>query len=109
MRATEFIAEIDRRGFLGALGAGAMSAAGVPAEAKPKQPEPTAFLSAHIEAEEMLHKTALRAGMRGAELAQFMAVAAQVDNGTLELQLLVAQAAVAQAAVVVVVDKQQEQ
>ena len=69
----ELVNEIDRRGFLGALGAGAMAAAGVPAQAKPKQPEPTAFLSAHIEAEEMLHKTALRAGMRGAELAQFLA------------------------------------
>jgi predicted chitinase len=65
--------EMDRRGFLGALGAGAMAATGVPAQAKSKQPEPTAFLSAHIEAEEMLHKTALRAGMRGAELAQFLA------------------------------------
>jgi putative chitinase len=50
-----------------------MAATGVPAQAKSKQPEPTAFLSAHIEAEELLHKTALGAGMRGAELAQFLA------------------------------------
>jgi putative chitinase len=50
-----------------------MAAAGVPAEAKPKKPEPMAFLSAHMDAEEMLHKAALRAGMRGTELAQFLA------------------------------------
>jgi predicted chitinase len=73
MRAEEFISEMDRRGFLGALGAGAMAAAGVPAEAKPKKPEPMAFLSAHMDAEETLHKAARRAGMRGAELAQFLA------------------------------------
>lgn len=74
MRANEFIVEMDRRGFLGALGAGAMAAAGVPAaQAKSRQPEPTSFLSAHMDAEEMLHKTALRAGMRGTELAQFLA------------------------------------
>ena len=73
MRATEFIAEIDRRGFLGALGAGAMAAAGVPAEAKPRKLEPMAFLSAHMDKEEMLHKTARAAGIRGTELAQFLA------------------------------------
>jgi predicted chitinase len=69
----ELVNEIDRRGFLGAMGAGAMAAAGVPAEAKPKKPEPMAFLSAHMDKEEMLHKTARAAGMRGAELAQFLA------------------------------------
>lgn len=73
MRAIEFITEIDRRGFLGALGAGAMAAAGVPAEAKPRKPEPMAFLSGHMDAEETLHKTARAAGMRGTELAQFLA------------------------------------
>jgi len=73
MRAVEFIAEIDRRGFLGALGAGAMAAAGVPAEAKPRKSEPMAFLSSNMDAEELLHKTALRAGIRGTELAQFLA------------------------------------
>jgi hypothetical protein len=35
MRAVELIAEIDRRGFLGAVGAGAMAAAGVPALSTP--------------------------------------------------------------------------
>ena len=65
--------EMDRRGFLGALGAGAMAAAGVPAQAASRKSEPMAFLSSHMEAEEMLHKTALRAGMRGLELAQFLA------------------------------------
>jgi predicted chitinase len=69
----ELINEIDRRGFLGALGAGAMAAAGVPAEAKPRKPEPMAFLSAHMDKEEMLHKTARAAGIRGTELAQFLA------------------------------------
>jgi predicted chitinase len=73
MRAEEFIAEMDRRGFLGALGAGAMAAAGVPAQAKSKKPEPMAFLSAHMDAEETLHKAARRAGMHGTELAQFLA------------------------------------
>ena len=69
----ELVNEIDRRGFLGALGAGAMAAAGVPAEAKPRKLEPMAFLSAHMDKEEMLHKTARAAGIRGTELAQFLA------------------------------------
>lgn len=71
MRAIEFINEMDRRGFLGALGAGAMAATGVPAQAK--KPEPMAFLSGHMDAEEMLHKTAKSAGIKGTELAQFLA------------------------------------
>lgn len=72
MRATEFITEIDRRGFLGALGAGAMAAAGVPAQAKDKKLGPP-MLSANIGAEEALHKAAQAAGIRGTELAQFLA------------------------------------
>jgi len=71
MRAAEFITEIDRRGFLGALGAGAMAAAGVPAQAKTDVGPP--ILGGNYEAEELLHKTARAAGIRGTELAQFLA------------------------------------
>ena len=71
MRAEEFVTEIDRRGFLGALGAGAMAAAGVPAQAKEKLGPP--MLSANIGAEESLHQAARAAGIRGVELAQFLA------------------------------------
>jgi hypothetical protein len=39
----ELVNEIDRRGFLGAIGAGAMAAAGVPAQAKPKQARTNCF------------------------------------------------------------------
>jgi putative chitinase len=74
MRATEFINEMDRRGFLGALGAGAMAATGVPAQAKSDQPKVLmSYLSGHIDAEDMLHKTAKAAGIKGTELAQFLA------------------------------------
>jgi len=73
MRASEFITEMDRRGFLGALGAGAMSAAGVPAQAMSKKPEVMNYLSSHMDAEDMLHKTAKAAGIKGTELAQFLA------------------------------------
>jgi predicted chitinase len=73
MRALEFITEIDRRGFLGALGAGAMSAAGVPsAQARTPEVSPPA-LSANFDAEMLLHRTAKQAGIRGVELAQFLA------------------------------------
>lgn len=71
MRASEFIIEIDRRGFLGALGAGAMAAAGVPSQAANKVGPP--MLSANIGAEEALHRAARAAGIRGVELAQFLA------------------------------------
>ena len=68
------LSEMNRRGFLGAVGAGAMSAAGVPAQAAPQKPKVVmSYLSSHSAAEEMLHKTALRAGIRGTELAQFLA------------------------------------
>lgn len=69
--------EIDRRGFLRTMGAGAMAAAGVPAaQAKNKQPETIDLLSmgvANKDAEEMLHRAAKAAGIRGVELAQFLA------------------------------------
>jgi len=71
MRAREFVTEIDRRGFLGALGAGAMAAAGVPSQAANKVGPP--MLSANIGAEEALHRAARAAGIRGVELAQFLA------------------------------------
>jgi predicted chitinase len=73
MRATEFITEIDRRGFLGALGAGAMAAVGVPgAQAKTQELSPPA-LGSNFDAEMLLHRTAKQAGIRGVELAQFLA------------------------------------
>jgi putative chitinase len=80
-RSFDKLSEMNRRGFLGFMGASAMSAAGVPAEAKPKKPEPMAFLSGHMDAEEILHKTALRAGMHGTELAQFLAQCYHESHG----------------------------
>ena len=71
MRAIEFIVEMDRRGFLGALGAGAMAAAGIPAQAKTDSNPP--ILGSNYDAEELLHRTAKQAGIRGVELAQFLA------------------------------------
>ena len=74
MRAIEFITEMDRRGFLGALGAGAMAATGVPAQAKSEKPTVImSYLSGNMDAEDMLHKTAKAAGIKGTELAQFLA------------------------------------
>jgi predicted chitinase len=92
MRATEFIDEdISRRGFLGALGGMAAAAAGVDANAgtqKPKikspsqqsiqqakklQPTKIASPSKDPQAEAMLYKTAKASGMKGSELAQFLA------------------------------------
>lgn len=71
MRASEFIIEMDRRGFLRAMGAGAMAAAGVPSQATAKEGPP--ILSGNFSAEEALHKAARAAGIRGVELAQFLA------------------------------------
>ena len=85
MKAEEFISEIDRRGFLGALGAGAMSAAGVPAaQAKEKMGPP--MLSSNIGAEEALHRAARAAGIRGTELAQFLAQCYHESAGFLHMQ-----------------------
>ena len=76
------IEDISRRGFLGGLGAAALGAAGVGgAEAKPIQPkaapqEPINLLSMKdTEAEKILHRAALKAGIKGTELAQFLAQA----------------------------------
>ena len=76
------IEDLSRRGFLGGLGAAALGAAGVGgAEAKPTQPnaprqEPINLLSMKdTEAEKILHRAALKAGIKGVELAQFLAQA----------------------------------
>lgn len=92
MRATEFIAEdISRRGFLGGLLGTAAAAAGLDAEAgtkKPKikspsqqviqqakkqQPSRPATPTKNPQAEAMLYRTAKANGMKGSELAQFLA------------------------------------
>lgn len=92
MRALEFITEdISRRGFLGALGGMAAAAAGVDAEAgtkKPKIKSPSqqtiqqakkqqatkpASPTKDPQAEAMLYRTAKASGMKGVELAQFLA------------------------------------
>lgn len=92
MRATEFIVEdMSRRGFLGALGGMAAAAAGVDAEAgtkKPKIKSPSqqviqqakkqrsvkpASPTKDPQAEAMLYRTAKASGMKGSELAQFLA------------------------------------
>lgn len=92
MRALEFINEdISRRGFLGALGGMAAAAAGVDAEAgtkKPKIKSPSqqtiqqakkqqatkpATPTKDPQAEAMLYRTAKASGMKGSELAQFLA------------------------------------
>lgn len=94
MRATDFINEdMSRRGFLGALGGAAMAAAGVDAEAKPKVIKPKtkspsqdviqqakkqqttkqASPTKDPQAEAMLYRTAKASGMKGSELAQFLA------------------------------------
>ena len=82
MRATEFIVEdISRRGFLSGLGAAAMGAMGVnsaDAKSRPLQPtkkkeEPPKLLSNNPSNETTILKTAKKAGLKGQELAQFMA------------------------------------
>lgn len=74
MRAYEFINEdLSRRGFLGALGAGAMASAGV--QAKSKQPSniETTNISMNTGPEDLVQRTAIHSGIKGTELAQFMA------------------------------------
>jgi predicted chitinase len=76
MRAREFINEdMSRRGFLGALGAGAMAASGVQAKTKQYAPSPieTTNISMNTNAEDLVQRTAIKAGIKGRELAQFMA------------------------------------
>lgn len=67
--------DMSRRGFLGAMGAGA-AAAVAPGLAQAKvnpQPIETTGLSMNTNAEHALQRAAIRAGIRGVELAQFMA------------------------------------
>jgi len=76
------VEDLSRRGFLGGLlGTAAMGAAGV-AQAKPTQPtpqtipqksEPINMLSNHPQHEAVLQRAAKAAGIKGTELAQFMA------------------------------------
>jgi predicted chitinase len=92
MRATDFIPEdMSRRGFLGTIGGMAAAAAGIDAEAgtkkpKIKSPSPQAIQQAKNQqatkpasptkdpqAEAMLYKIAKANGMKGSELAQFLA------------------------------------
>jgi predicted chitinase len=72
------IEDLSRRGFLGGLGAAALGAAGMPAQAKLTQPtpqksEPVNMLSNHPQHEALLQRAAKSAGIKGTELAQFMA------------------------------------
>jgi len=80
MRAFEFLKEdLSRRGFLGALGAGALAASGVQAKQsktaqqyKPSDIE-TTNISMNTNAEDLVQRAAIKAGIKGRELAQFMA------------------------------------
>ena len=67
--------DLSRRGFLGAMGAGAATAV-APGIAQAKvnpQPIETTGLSMNTIPEHTLQRVAIRAGIRGVELAQFMA------------------------------------
>lgn len=72
------VEDLSRRGFLGGLGAAALGAAGMPSQAKLSQPkpqksEPVNMLSNHPQHEALLQRAAKSAGIKGTELAQFMA------------------------------------
>ena len=69
------VEDMSRRGFLGAMGAWALAATGaVQAKTNPQpQPIETTGLSINSTAEHALQRAAIRAGIRGVELAQFMA------------------------------------
>ena len=66
------INEIDRRGFLRGLAGAGMAAAGVAAQAKVAPPETTG-VSMNSGPEHAVQRAALRSGIKGTELAQFMA------------------------------------
>lgn len=71
--------DLTRRGFLGGLGAAALGATGT-TQAKQTQPsttqQPMNLISMKdTEAEKILHRAALKAGIKGVELAQFLAQA----------------------------------
>jgi hypothetical protein len=71
------VEDLSRRGFLGGLGAAALGVTDV-AQAKLTQPtpqktEPINLLSNHPQHEALLQRAAKQAGIKGIELAQFMA------------------------------------
>ena len=77
VRNRKVLEDLSRRGFLGGLGAAALGASGV-AQSKPTQPaqqksEPVNMLSNHPQHEALLQRAAKAAGIKGTELAQFMA------------------------------------
>jgi predicted chitinase len=79
VRNRKVLEDLSRRGFLGGLlGTAALGATGV-AQAKPTQPapqqkaEPINMLSNHPQHEAVLQRAAKAAGIKGTELAQFMA------------------------------------
>ena len=71
--------DLSRRGFLGGLTSLGAAAAGMPAQAKQTQPapqeksEPINMLSNYPQHEAVLQRAAKAAGIKGTELAQFMA------------------------------------
>jgi len=72
------IEDLTRRGFLGGMGAAALGSAGAPVQAKqteptPQKSEPINILSNHPQHEALLQRAAKQAGIKGVELAQFMA------------------------------------
>lgn len=84
VRNRKVLEDLSRRGFLGGLGAAALGAAGVSAQAKTTKPnpaqsvpqkfaEPVNMLSNHPQHEAVLQRAAKQAGIKGTELAQFMA------------------------------------
>ena len=66
------INEIDRRGFLRGVAGAGIAAAGVGAQAKSAPPETTG-VSMNTGPEHAVQRAALKSGIRGTELAQFMA------------------------------------
>lgn len=79
MRVKEITEDISRRGFLqGLAGGAALAATGAnavarPAQATPNAPVETTGLSMNSRAEHALQRAAIMSGIRGTELAQFMA------------------------------------
>ena len=72
------VEDLSRRGFLGGLAGLGAAAAGAPIQAKQTQPtpqksEPINMLSNHPQHEALLQRAAKAAGIKGIELAQFMA------------------------------------
>lgn len=68
----DLVETMSRRGFLGALGAGAMAASGVAKAAGARPSQTYNVLSNNIPNELAVHKAAVKYGLRGVELAQFL-------------------------------------